>query len=122
METSGQLGNTNAATGRVVSQTWSTQQIQVEVDAQDAGMLVFAQSHYHPWHAKIDGATRPIWRANYAYQAVEVPAGRHHVTLTYEDAWFRRGWIVAGITLAIVLLLLMLVRRPESPLDSPACG
>ncbi len=57
----------------------------VEVDAtfERAGLLVIAQSFCHGWQASIDGQPATILRANYAFQAVSVPAGRHRVRLEY---------------------------------------
>ena len=46
----------------------------------------------------------PLLQANHAFQAVEVPAGRHEVRLVYEDQQFYFGaalslscWIGCGV-------------------------
>jgi len=44
-----------------------------------------------------------LWRANYAFQAVEVPAGRHEVLLVYRDEAFQAG---AAVSLCALLLCL----------------
>ncbi len=44
-----------------------------------------------------------LWRANFAFQALEVPAGRHQVVLTYEDAWFRWGVLISLVSLGTCL-------------------
>jgi hypothetical protein len=41
-----------------------------------------------------------LWRANYAFQALEVPAGRHKVQLVYRD-----GKLLAGALLSALGLL-----------------
>ena len=51
---------------------------------------------YHNWKARVDGKAVPLWRANYAFQAVEVPAGRHEVTLVYGDKMFWIGTLLAA--------------------------
>ena len=58
-------------------------------------MLVVAQAFYHPWHAYVDGNATPLWRANYAFQALEVPPGKHQIRLVYEDRSFRYGAITS---------------------------
>jgi len=62
-------------------------------------MAVVAQSYYHLWKASIDGVPTRLWRANHAFQALEVPAGRHSVTLVYDDRGFRLGAWVSVLTL-----------------------
>lgn len=54
-------------------------------------MLVIAQTYYPAWKACVDGRSTRIWRANYAFQALEVPTGEHHVELRYDDSTFRAG-------------------------------
>ena len=43
--------------------------------------------------AYVDGKPTPLWRANHAFQALEVPGGKHLVRLAYED----RGFIYGGM-------------------------
>jgi hypothetical protein len=40
-----------------------------------------------------------IWRANYAFQALEVPAGSHQVKLVYEDKRLLAGALLSGLGL-----------------------
>lgn len=54
-------------------------------------LVVAAQVHYHPWRAFIDGQPAPIHRANYAFQAIAVPAGSHQLELRYLDRAFATG-------------------------------
>ncbi len=64
-------------------------------------MLVLAQTYYHPWKAFIDGKPAPIWRANHAFQAVEVPPGEHVVRLVYRDEKFLFGAALSLFTLVV---------------------
>jgi hypothetical protein len=53
----------------------------------------------------VDGKPAPIWRANYAFQALQIPAGRHTLTLVYKDSLFRAGMILAvlaGLVCAVL--------------------
>jgi len=47
----------------------------------------------------VDGKPMPLWRANYAFQALEVPAGKTKVELVYEDRAFLFGAILSVTTL-----------------------
>jgi uncharacterized membrane protein YfhO len=71
----------------------------MDVEAEAPAIVVVAQAYYHDWRVYVDGAAAPLWLANYAFQALEVPAGRHHVSLVYEDREFRWGSIISVATL-----------------------
>jgi hypothetical protein len=60
------------------------------------------------WRARIDGADAPLHRANFAFRAVEVPAGEHEVEFAYEPASFRAG---AALSLASLLALAFVTGR-----------
>ena len=62
-------------------------------------MVVIAQTYYYPWHAYVDGKPVPLWRANYAFQALAVPSGRHQVSVVYEDRIFFWGAVLSLLSL-----------------------
>ena len=101
----------NASLAKVASQKFSTERIELLIDAPQAALLVIAQTYFHPWHAYVDGQRTKIWRANHAFQALEVPAGAKRVELVYEDARFRIGGAVSAVTLLGVIGALVRVRR-----------
>ncbi len=59
--------------------------IELNVTAGGPRLLVVSEN-YHPfWHAYVDGKERPLFRANYTWKAVAVPAGEHRVELRFHD-------------------------------------
>jgi uncharacterized membrane protein YfhO len=72
---------------------------------------VLSQTFYHPWHAYLDGKPTRLFRANYAFQAVEVPPGRHDVKLVYEDILFHAGVAISIGSLAFCLIALFRGRK-----------
>jgi Bacterial membrane protein YfhO len=103
---------------KVLSSEFSAQHVRTEVDTPAAAMLVVAQAFYQPWRAYVDEKPVRLWRANYAFQALEVPAGRHQIKLVYEDRAFRLG--VAISVVAWAGCLGALCRRPREPrISSP---
>ena len=90
----------NAAAARLSSVHYAAQHIEAEVEAPAATVVVAAQTYYHPWHAYVDGEPVRLWRANYSFQALAVPAGRHQVRLVYEDRRFQAG---AAISVAALI-------------------
>jgi uncharacterized membrane protein YfhO len=121
LETSGSVIATNPATVKITTEKFFAQKIEATVEADAPAMLVAAQAYYHPWRAYVDGKRVPLLRANFAFQALEIPAGRHKVTLIYKDGAFEAGAIISGLALAICLALL-LQRRMKHADASPALG
>ncbi|HVM49871.1 MAG TPA: YfhO family protein, partial [Candidatus Acidoferrum sp.] len=116
-EAEGRIHATEATSARVVSSQFSAQRVSLTVEAAAPAMVSVAQAFYHPWHAYVDGKPTPLWRANYAFQALEVPTGRHEVRLAYEDRAFVAGCIISlGCLLGVVLLARVLnAGRDASP-------
>jgi hypothetical protein len=95
---------TSAADGvRVIADR--AEELLVAVDAAGAGLLVVTDTFFPGWHARLDGAPVPIVRADFAFRAVHVPAGRHRVELRYSPASFHLGLAVAGASLVVLLLI-----------------
>jgi hypothetical protein len=113
-EAQSSLSVSKPAIVKISPEKFSAQEIDARVDAPAPAMVVAAQSYYHPWRAYVDGKPTPLWRANYAFQALEVPSGTHEVKLVYEDWNFRIG---ALLSLATLLgLAIFYFGRPSRPI------
>jgi hypothetical protein len=98
---------TNAADARILNSKFGESKVEIEVEASAPAVVVVAQTFYHDWRASVDGREVPLLRANDAFQAVEVPQGRHQVVLRYRDQAFEWGAaisIVAWVGCVIGLL------------------
>jgi len=80
---------------RVISVVAERQRVSAEVEAAAVSLVVISQAFYHPWKAYVNGRPVRLWKANYAYGAVSVPAGRHKIELRYEDRLFRVGGLIS---------------------------
>ena len=110
---------TNGAEARIMSTEWAAQHVRFSVEAPAPAMVVIAQSFYHNWHSFVDGRPVRLWRANHAFQALEVPAGRHVVSLVYQDRAFHLGAIISALALIACLVFLKRTGGPgaeQSPL------
>ncbi|KAF0178143.1 MAG: hypothetical protein FD161_2080 [Limisphaerales bacterium] len=96
----------------VLSTRWARESLSIEVEANAPVWVVIAQTYYHPWKAFEGERELPIRRANHAFQAIEVSAGRHTIELRYVDHAFRLGAAFSLTTLALVLFGLLRARRP----------
>jgi len=92
---------TNGNIGRIVTRTVSANRISAEVETPVPNLLVVAQTDYPAWSAYVDGKRAAIHRANYGFQAVEIPAGRYTCELRYEDIRFRTGVGVSAVSVCV---------------------
>ncbi|RME08265.1 MAG: hypothetical protein D6803_01670, partial [Anaerolineae bacterium] len=67
------------------------------VEAPAEGWLVVSDLWYPGWTAALDGQPVPLWRANYLFRAVRVPAGEHNISMTYRPPWLPVGTLLAGL-------------------------
>jgi hypothetical protein len=110
---------TNPASVRMISSSFTRQQIDAEVESPRPTLVVFAQTWYPAWQATVDGQPAPLLRANHAFQAVPVPSGRHGVRLEYKDRSFKLGAAISIVLWCGCLLGLRLTRvRPPSSYGS----
>jgi hypothetical protein len=67
--------------------------------------LLFLSEAYYPvgWKAFLDGKEIPIYRANYLFRAVVVPAGQHKIEMKFEPKGFYLG---KNLSLAANILVL----------------
>lgn len=70
---------------------FSSHRLEVEVESTHPAVVVIAQAFYHCWKVHVNGEEAPLQRANHFFQAVQIPAGRHEIVLTYRDRAFQLG-------------------------------
>ena len=71
------------------------------------GLVYAAESFFRGWSATVNGDPATILRANYAFRAVEVPAGRVTIELSYLPPGLRSGVLVTALSLMATLGLLV---------------
>jgi hypothetical protein len=111
MEARAVVSVSNASPARVSVQQFAPHKVHMEVLAPELALVVISQTYYHNWHAYVDDQPTPLLRANHAFQALQVPAGRHQVTLVYEDRMFRYGMLLSFLSAAILLGLWLRSRK-----------
>ena len=83
----------------------------VEVGAPVAGWLFRSETFDRHWKARVDGRPAAVVPADYAFQAVAVPEGRHRVEFVYSDAATRAAMAVSLAALLAAALALA-AKRP----------
>ena len=79
----------------------SNNKLTCAAQSKEPTLVVVSQTYYHPWKAYVDNQPAKIWRANHAYQAVEIPAGDHQVRFVYEDDRFRLGLLISAASVLV---------------------
>ena len=78
-------------------------EVSATVDAQGAGYLVVADADQVGWKATVDGRSATLRAADQGVVAVEVPAGKHVVTLTYSAPRATLGLAATGFTIVVLI-------------------
>ena len=93
------------------------EEVLVATSASEPSLLVVSDTWFPGWEAAVDGVRVPLLRADFAFRAVAVPAGRHTVTFTYRPRGFRMGVLLtaAGLALVAAAFARTLLRRPLWP-------
>jgi hypothetical protein len=95
----GRVRTTNSGVARVISVDVRPHRIEAEVEADASSLVVVAQSYYPRWLAFVDGEGVALWRANHAFQALEVGPGKHRIELVYRDTPFLLGICISSFSL-----------------------
>jgi hypothetical protein len=93
---------THQSAARILSTHWSSHHVDILAEAEEPALVVIAQSYYRNWHAYVADRRVPLLRANYAFQALEIPAGRQQITLKYEDRAFYWGTMISLASTAVL--------------------
>lgn len=85
----------------------------VDMEAQTPGpaWLRFTDLYFPDWRVKIDGRPERLYRADFEFRAVLLPAGRHRVEWSYESRALRLGLILTGVALVCIAVLFVAGRR-----------
>jgi hypothetical protein len=100
----GMINSTNASKVNIKGQRFSAHEVSFEADASESAMVVISQAFYHPWHAYVDDKPAQLFRANHAFQALEIPGGNHKVRLVYQDQAFRAGALISLVSTVVCLV------------------
>jgi hypothetical protein len=81
-----------------------------ETKAASKNLAVLSEIYYEDgWKATLDGEPIPIYRANYALRALEIPAGEHKLELTFEPDSYYAGVKISKTASYFVGILLLLI-------------
>jgi hypothetical protein len=108
---------TFAGSARIVRE--KADRVRVEAELNDDGWVVLVDGHDPGWRASVDGHATPLLRANFAFRAVAVPAGRHVVEMVYRPWTALLGLALSALTLVTAVTFLAWPRPPRAPRFNP---
>ncbi len=98
LPTSSSTPSTTSAT----IQLYEPNTVTIKTTHEQNAMLFLSDSYYPGWNAYIDGKKTEIYRADYAFRAVEVPKGDHTIVFIYEP----KSWVIGlYVTTGGIILL-----------------
>ncbi len=89
----GQSSNRSITFGSI-----SNDRIEVNVQSDSATYLVLSNVYYPGWIAWIDDRATEIYPANFAFQAIEISSGSHHVVLQFDPPSLKLGLLISLLT------------------------
>ena len=103
----------------------SPNELRVATVTSESRFLVVSEVYFPGWRAYVDGTETTVYRTNYLFRGVVVPAGQHVVRFVYRPASVTAG--VSVSSLAIIILGVVTLypwagpRGPDAPPDSREC-
>lgn len=92
------------STAQVMLTKYEPNQLEYTVNSPKGGIVVFSEVYYPGWTAVIDGQEATLGRVNYILRALQVPAGKHQVVLTFKPASVSRTETIAYVALGLLLV------------------
>jgi hypothetical protein len=107
----------SGAGGQAISlrEEWNSRTI--DLVASEPGYLVLAYTYYPGWRATVDAHPAQILRANYAFMALPMETGAHHVVLTYRPSSLLWGLVISSLT-ALAMIGIVAMSKPPDLLSS----
>jgi hypothetical protein len=87
--------------GKCTVVSYTPENIELDVTADRACYLIFQDTFYPGWIARVDGVSREILRTDIGIRAVELSKGDHRVTMEFRPYSFSLGRFASLIGIAL---------------------
>lgn len=88
--------------GRAQIVSYSPNTVSITSESEVPKVLVLSDVYEKGWKATVNGVPVPVYRANYAFRAVSVPAGKVTVEFMYQPNGVRYGLPIAGLVMILL--------------------
>lgn len=103
--------NKELKTKNVTIISYAPNKVVIKTNADKDALLFISDTYYPEWKAKIDMTETKIYKADYAFRAVVVPAGEHMVTFSYEPKAFKVGLLLSGLFSIFLMILFLKLKK-----------
>jgi hypothetical protein len=83
---------------------YENENIEIKTKTSGERLLFLSETWYPNWKADIDGTPTTIYKANYGFRAIKIPAGEHSLHMLYKDDRYTTGKTISLATNIIALL------------------
>jgi Bacterial membrane protein YfhO len=92
---------------------YTPNRVEMVSDRPEPSYLVLTDVWFPGWKCTIDGSPTEIFRANFLFRAISLPAGKHDIVFTFEPESYRVGKIVSvcGLMLLLAATSVALLRK-----------
>jgi hypothetical protein len=91
--------------GQVKILSYRPDDMTLETESSEAGLLFLSEVFYPGWKAFRDGQPTRILRGDYLFKVLEVPKGHHEVRLEFDPWTIKAGTAITLVTALLVLVL-----------------
>jgi hypothetical protein len=85
---------------------YTAMKVTIHASLTSPGFLVLNDTYYPGWRALVNDEERKIYRANYLFRAVFLPAGDHTIEFVYRPLSLYCGLVISLLTLSVVVGIL----------------
>lgn len=94
----------------VLYKNYQNQESTIEVNTSSDGLLFVSDSYYPGWKVFVDGIENKIYKADFAFRAIEIHKGKHEVSMVYEPDSFYFGLKISLVSLILLVGVGIVVR------------
>ncbi len=85
---------------------YSLNEVIVQAELKQPGILVLTDAWYPGWQAYIDGKKTKIYIADYIFRAIELTAGKHQIRFVYQPKSILYGMAISLVTLGVLVIII----------------
>ncbi|MCX6646147.1 MAG: YfhO family protein, partial [bacterium] len=95
----------NSEPGNIILAGETPSRLEFEIHADRDCWMVLSDTWHPQWAATIDGEKSEIYKANGAYRAVKIPAGKHSLIFEYQPRDFQTGLFISVLSIFMLLVI-----------------
>ncbi len=99
----------NGTSSKVDFKNYSANEMNLEVEADADGFVVFSEIYYPAWKAEVNGKETKVLNANYSFRALPIQKGKNTIKMYYSSDPQTTGKAISLITLALSMIGLVAV-------------